>query len=57
MSELSEQRMAICKGCEFLKARICMKCGCLMPAKTKLNRAGCPIGKWGPVGKKLPWEA
>jgi hypothetical protein len=57
VSELSEQRMEICRQCEFLKAQFCMKCGCLMAAKTKLNRASCPVGKWGSVGKKLPWEA
>lgn len=58
MSELSEQRMAICRECEYLAhKRICLRCGCLMPVKTKLNRASCPIGKWGSVGKKSPWEA
>ena len=58
VSELSEQRMKIWMECEHLiHKRIGNQCGCLMPVKTKLNRASCPKGKWGPVGKKLPWEA
>ena len=37
-----------CKKCEFLfkKTNTCKKCGCFMVAKTKLEKATCPIGKW-----------
>ncbi len=44
----AEQRLAICKGCpEFLQLTSqCKKCGCVMTAKTRLEAAKCPIGKW-----------
>ena len=42
------ERMDICRGCEFYKAKEekCEKCGCYMLAKTKLATAKCPVGKW-----------
>lgn len=47
-AELSEKRYDICKSCpELIKlTKQCKKCGCFMAAKTKLNMATCPIGKW-----------
>jgi hypothetical protein len=47
-TEISEQRYSICKGCpELIKLTTqCKKCGCFMKAKTKLEKAVCPIGKW-----------
>ena len=46
--ELASSRMAICKACpELIKLTSqCKKCGCFMKAKTKLEKAVCPIGKW-----------
>lgn len=47
-SEISDSRLAICKSCpELIKLTTqCRKCGCFMAAKTKLQKAVCPIGKW-----------
>jgi hypothetical protein len=47
-AEFASERMAICNGCEFLikLTKQCKKCGCVMPLKTKLENAVCPIGKW-----------
>lgn len=44
-----DKRMEICRACpEFLKlTNRCNKCGCVMPLKTKIRQAECPIGKWG----------
>jgi len=41
-------RFDICKACpELLKLTSqCKKCGCFMKAKTQLENATCPIGKW-----------
>jgi hypothetical protein len=41
-------RLKICKSCpELIKLTTqCKKCGCFMSAKTKLQAAKCPIGKW-----------
>lgn len=46
--EVAKKRLKICEGCEFYKiTKQCEKCGCFMPAKTKLSISECPIGKWG----------
>ena len=47
--DIAEKRMAICNDCEFLFviSKTCKKCSCIMPLKTKLPNAECPIGKWG----------
>jgi hypothetical protein len=46
--ELQSTRMSICKTCpELIKlTNQCKKCGCIMTAKTRLEAAKCPIGKW-----------
>jgi hypothetical protein len=45
---LSNERYSICKSCpELIKlTKQCKKCGCFMAAKTKLQLATCPLGKW-----------
>lgn len=47
-SQLKEDRLAICRSCEFFNHRLeqCTKCGCFMRLKTTLERAHCPIQKW-----------
>ena len=44
----SEERMAICKNCEWLRPIInqCKKCGCFMNLKTKIKSTKCPLRKW-----------
>ncbi len=48
--QLQVDRMEICKGCPFFigLTKQCTKCGCFMPAKTKLPHAQCPLDppKW-----------
>ena len=46
--DLAKQRLDICLSCpELIKLTVqCKKCGCFMAAKTKLESAKCPIGKW-----------
>lgn len=43
-----DMRYAVCLFCDQFNNEIktCKKCGCFMPAKTKLKAANCPIGKW-----------
>jgi hypothetical protein len=45
---LSKERYDICNSCpELIKlTKQCKKCGCFMAAKTKLQQATCPLGKW-----------
>jgi len=42
------RRYDICKACPELidLTKQCKQCGCLMPLKTKLLRAECPLKKW-----------
>jgi hypothetical protein len=46
--DLAESRINICLECpELIKLTAqCKKCGCFMSAKTKMQAAKCPIGKW-----------
>jgi hypothetical protein len=46
--KIRDTRMNLCLGCEHLikLTTQCKKCGCFMTAKTKLENAVCPIGKW-----------
>ena len=46
--EISEQRLEICRKCEFYNQTTtrCKKCGCFMAAKTLMAGSACPIGKW-----------
>ena len=46
--EKADNRFSICKACpELIQAtKQCKKCGCFMAAKTKLEKALCPLGKW-----------
>ena len=44
----ADRRYGICLTCPELiqLTKQCKKCGCFMVAKTKLEKATCPIGKW-----------
>jgi hypothetical protein len=46
--EKSSSRYSICLSCPELinLTKTCKKCGCFMAAKTKLEKAHCPINKW-----------
>jgi len=47
-SKLTIERLSVCGSCpELIKLTYqCKKCGCFMKAKTRLDSAKCPIGKW-----------
>ena len=49
--DIREYRLNICNSCEYRVESIntCSKCGCCLPAKTKLAGSQCPIGKWNIV--------
>ena len=44
--EQHEQRIEICKKCEFYAEWFCKKCGCILPVKTRMQNEKCPLGKW-----------
>ena len=46
-SETQTNRYDICKDCSsFTILKTCKECGCIMPLKTRLANAVCPLGKW-----------
>jgi len=45
--EERERRLSICHACEFLiDGKRCMKCGCHVNWKSRLEAWHCPIEKW-----------
>jgi hypothetical protein len=46
--QTAEDRYDICLSCPQLVniTKQCKLCGCFMLAKTKLENATCPLGKW-----------
>jgi len=46
--EIAKERFEICKSCPEMISltKQCKKCGCFMAAKTKIEAADCPLGKW-----------
>jgi hypothetical protein len=55
-----DQRLAICKTCEYFKDSSCLLCGCTVVRdanhKNKLAHRDqkCPADKWGPIMPSLP---
>lgn len=47
-AELQEERLDICRGCEYLieESFRCSECGCHLAAKAKWQSSSCPKGKW-----------
>ena len=43
-----EDRVNACKKCDQYssKIKVCLQCGCFIPAKVKLTMATCPLDKW-----------
>ena len=47
MEPFAKRRIEICRQCEHYVMFVCKKCGCFMPAKTRVRTTQCPIGLWG----------
>lgn len=53
------QRHEICTACEHYQNESCAKCGCPITrdrqflSKLAWADQSCPVGKWGPVAKKV----
>jgi hypothetical protein len=47
-AEEASRRYDICLSCDKLikLTKQCRECGCIMPAKVKLEKATCPLNKW-----------
>jgi len=46
--ELQQERLSICKECEYYSKRQnrCKKCGCFLSHKVKFQQTVCPVQKW-----------
>lgn len=46
--KLGEQRMEICRKCEFIGVgdTVCKVCGCILYFKTRFKETECPKKKW-----------
>lgn len=46
--EIQQQRMTVCKVCEYYHEEQvrCKECGCFLEDKTSYSAAVCPVGKW-----------
>lgn len=41
-----ESREGVCLSCEYYRKPICIKCGCIIAIKARLQTSRCPVGKW-----------
>lgn len=44
--EQYEQRLAVCKECDFLLAGMCRSCGCYVELRAAMKKNVCPRKKW-----------
>lgn len=42
----AKERRKICKTCPHMKLSVCMKCGCPIYVKPRIEDEECPEGKW-----------
>lgn len=43
---LYEERLSVCKECDFLLEGMCRKCGCYVELRAAVAKNGCPGKKW-----------
>lgn len=44
--EEAQQCLNVCRKCEYLKKKTCLKCGCLVETAVTWQSKHCPINKW-----------
>ena len=43
---LYEERLKVCKQCDYLEAGTCLACGCYVELRAATKMAGCPYKRW-----------
>lgn len=43
---LYEDRLAVCKTCEYLEEGTCQACGCYVELRAAVRKNRCPYKKW-----------
>lgn len=49
LAEIFDDRLEICKPCEYNLANVCTRCGCFINKKTKSLTETCPENFWNPA--------
>lgn len=44
--DLYEQRLSICKGCDYLSEGMCRACGCFVELRAAIKTNICSYDKW-----------
>ena len=44
--QLYEERLSVCKQCDYLNAGMCKACGCYVEMRAAMKARICPYGKW-----------
>lgn len=44
--ELYEERLGICKDCDYLAEGMCRACGCFVELRAAIRNNGCSYNKW-----------
>lgn len=44
--EIYEDRLSVCKACDYLNEGTCHACGCYVELRALGKEAGCPYRKW-----------
>jgi len=45
-SQMANKRQEICSMCKYNNGVICLQCGCVIKAKSRVKTEKCPEGKW-----------
>lgn len=45
-SALYEERLAVCKECDYLQEGMCRACGCFVELRAAITTNTCSYGKW-----------
>lgn len=43
---LYEERLSVCKACDYLEAGMCRACGCFVELRAVIGNNVCSYGKW-----------
>lgn len=44
--KLFQERLGICRTCEYLQEYTCQACGCFVEVRAAVNKQKCPYKRW-----------
>lgn len=44
--EIYQERLHVCKRCDYLEAGTCQACGCYVELRAAVNKNRCPYKRW-----------